>query len=75
MLKSLDKPDEELEKYSEMKKKLIVAQRAWVKFREADCAAVYAKSASGTMRTGLFIGCMQSHAEQRIKTLEAYEDQ
>jgi uncharacterized protein YecT (DUF1311 family) len=75
VLKSLDKPDEELEKYSEMKKKLIVAQRAWVKFREADCDAVYAKSASGTMRTVLFIGCMQSHAEKRIKELEAYEDQ
>lgn len=56
------------------KTKLVVAQRAWVKFREADCDAVYERHAGGTIRTVMFIGCMQSHAEQRIKALEAFAE-
>ncbi len=73
VLKSLDQPDTETELYSEMKKKLINAQRAWVKFREADCDAVFQFHASGTIRTVMHIGCMQTHAERRIQDLEEYE--
>jgi len=40
VIKSLEHPDNEVERYSEMKASLIAAQRAWVKFREADCHAV-----------------------------------
>lgn len=69
-LKSLNEPDTEIEKYSEMKQKLIQAQRAWVKFRDLDCDAVYAFHAGGTIRTVMFLGCMQRHAEQRIKALD-----
>ena len=54
------------------KKKLVKAQRAWVQFRENDCAAVYALHATGTIRTLMWIGCMQSRAEQRIAELEAF---
>ncbi|MFZ6718805.1 lysozyme inhibitor LprI family protein [Undibacterium sp. Ji49W] len=72
-LKSLDQPDTETELYSEMKKKLINAQRAWVKFREADCDAVFQRHASGSIRTIMQIGCMQTHAERRIQDLEDYE--
>ncbi len=75
VLKSLDKPDVPLEPYSEMRQSLIAAQRAWVKFREADCEAVYQKYVSGTIRTVMYIGCIQSHAEKRIKELEDYESQ
>ena len=75
VIKSLDQPDTELEKFSEMKSTLIEAQRAWVKFREADCTAVSTLHASGTIRTAMYIGCMQSHAERRIKDLEDYEKQ
>lgn len=69
-LKELSQPDSEQEDYSEMKRKLIGAQRAWVKFRELDCDAVYTFHAGGTIRTVMFIGCMQKHAERRIKDLE-----
>jgi len=54
--------------------KLVAAQRAWVRFREADCDAVYERHAGGTIRTVMYIGCMQSHAEQRIKALEAFAE-
>lgn len=73
VIKKLDKPDADGESYSEMKTSLIAAQRAWIKFRDADCKAVYTRYASGTIRTAMFIGCMQSHTEQRIRELEEYE--
>lgn len=75
IINGLSQPDTETEKYSEMKNTLISAQRAWVKFREADCNAVFTRNASGTIRTVMFIGCMQAHAERRIKDLEDYERQ
>lgn len=50
----------------------VSAQRLWVKYREADCKAVYEKYAGGTIRTVMFIGCMQNRAETRIKELEAF---
>lgn len=64
-LKSLDE-----RKATNVRKKLVQAQRAWVRFRENDCAAVYALHADGTIRTLLWIGCMQSRTEQRIRELE-----
>ncbi len=54
------------------KMKLKEAQRAWITFREADCDAVYAYNASGTIRTVMWIGCMQTHAEQRIAELNSF---
>ncbi len=75
VIRSLSGPDTELEKPSEVKSALIKAQRAWVKFREADCNAVYLKHMSGTIRTVMYIGCMQSHAEQRIKALKNFSEQ
>jgi uncharacterized protein YecT (DUF1311 family) len=65
VLKSLDDD-------KETKKALVAAQRAWVKFREADCKAVYQRSSGGTIRTVMYIGCMQNRAETRIKELEDY---
>jgi uncharacterized protein YecT (DUF1311 family) len=73
VLKGLDQPDTEMEHFSHMKESLLQAQRAWITFREANCRAAYDRNASGTMRTVIYIGCMQTHAEQRIKELEEYE--
>lgn len=72
VMKELDKPDEELEKYAEVKKKLLEAQRAWVRFRQSDCDAQYAYYMGGSMRNLVYLGCMQSRAETRIKELEEY---
>jgi uncharacterized protein YecT (DUF1311 family) len=69
VLKSLDDGGKES---AASKAKLVIAQRAWVKFREADCDAVFEKWAGGTIRTVMYLGCMQNHAEQRIKDLEDY---
>ncbi len=55
------------------KGKLVLAQRAWVKFREADCGAVYENWAGGTIRNVMYSGCMRQHAEQRIKDLEGFK--
>lgn len=68
----LEQPDTETERYSDSKRALIAAQRAWIQFREADCTAVFTRHASGTIRTAMFLGCLQHHAEQRIKDLEEY---
>ncbi|MCY0963799.1 lysozyme inhibitor LprI family protein [Parathalassolituus penaei] len=58
--------------YPEVRAKLLEGQRAWIKFREADCEAQYILHQDGTMRNLVHIGCMQSHAEQRIKSLQAF---
>lgn len=50
----------------------VAAQRAWVKFREADCKAVYEQHADGTIRTVMYLGCMQNRAETRIKELDMF---
>jgi uncharacterized protein YecT (DUF1311 family) len=50
----------------------VAAQRAWVKFREADCKAVYEQHADGTIRTVMYLGCMQNRAQTRIKELEMF---
>lgn len=52
--------------------KLVAAQRMWIKFREADCDAVFEKYAGGTMRNVAVLGCMQRRAGQRIKELDDY---
>ena len=75
VLKSLNKPDEEIVSYSEIKRGLIEAQKAWVSFRQKDCDAYFTLHASGTIRTVMYIGCMQSHAEKRIKEISEYEMQ
>ncbi|MDH0863297.1 lysozyme inhibitor LprI family protein [Mitsuaria sp. GD03876] len=57
------------------RQRLVEAQRAWVKFREADCKAVYELWADGSIRNLQFLGCMQEHAKLRIKQLEAFKQQ
>lgn len=73
VLKSLNRPDEGAMFYSEIKSKLIDAQKAWVVFRQKDCDAYLTLNASGTIRTIMYIGCMQTHAEKRIKDISEYE--
>lgn len=71
VLKSLSKPDDEI-KFSEIKRGLTEAQRAWVVFRQKDCDAYFTLHASGTIRTVMYIGCMRNHAERRTKEIEEY---
>ncbi len=72
LVKQLTQPDTATDKYSEMRQKLQAAQRAWIKFRDADCEAVYQVNASGSIRGLAALGCKRAHAEQRTKELQAY---
>ena len=56
------------------KKALVLAQRAWIKFREADCHALYELWSDGTMRDVVSLNCMRRRAEQRIKELDEFEN-
>lgn len=52
---------------------LITAERAWIKFREADCRARYDQYANGSMRTMVYLSCMKKRAEERIQSLSDYD--
>jgi uncharacterized protein YecT (DUF1311 family) len=72
VMRELSKPDQSLMTYSNIKKKVIDAQRAWVSFREKDCEAVYELNSSGSIRNIRYISCMRKHAEDRIRELKEY---
>ncbi|MBD1588256.1 lysozyme inhibitor LprI family protein [Pseudomonas typographi] len=52
--------------------KLVAAQRAWVAFRDADCAAQYQLYEGGSMRNLALLGCKQQRTEERTRTLRNY---
>lgn len=70
LVAELSLPDTEQDNYTAYRKKLLVAQRAWIAFREADCAAQH-EMASAIGHT-LLLNCKQQRAEQRIKELQNY---
>lgn len=59
------------EKNQALRQAVLEAQRAWVRFREADCRAVYTQH-GGSARNLQVIGCLQSHAEQRLRELDDF---
>jgi uncharacterized protein YecT (DUF1311 family) len=59
---------------SKLKKSFVEAQRLWVKFRKADCDTTYTFWSNGTIRGAMYLSCMTSRAEQRIKELIMYEE-
>ncbi|MFZ6874154.1 lysozyme inhibitor LprI family protein [Undibacterium sp. Di27W] len=73
VLKGMEKDYASEGNFADIKKTFINAQRAWIKFREADCDAIHEKNISGTIRTVMHISCMQARAKQRIAELEDYE--
>lgn len=48
---------------------LVDAQRAWIKYRDADCKAVYNRWKGGSIRDVMMLGCMKDRAEQRTHEL------
>ncbi|MBK3757476.1 DUF1311 domain-containing protein [Pseudomonas stutzeri] len=61
-----------MRKFHRVQEKLLIAQRAWVTFREADCAAQYEMHRSGTIRNSIYLACKEERAKQRIKELQNY---
>jgi uncharacterized protein YecT (DUF1311 family) len=51
---------------------LMDAQRAWVKYRDADCKAVYNQWKGGTIRDVMQLGCMKDRTEQRTRELKGF---
>jgi len=49
---------------------LVAAQRAWVKFRDADCHVQDRIFQNGTMRAALVGSCLKDRTEQRTKELK-----
>lgn len=72
LLKQLTQADTPQEDYTEYRKKLLTAQRAWIKFREADCDAQYEMHRTGTIRNSIYLSCKKQRAEQRINELNSY---
>lgn len=72
VIKSLSGKDSDYENAAEIKGKLVEAQRAWIKFREADCEAVRLQNQLGSIGGVMYMGCMQERAEQRVKELKAF---
>jgi uncharacterized protein YecT (DUF1311 family) len=77
VLKQMDEISREksnLADKSKLKKSFVEAQRLWVKFRKADCDTTYTFWSDGTIRGAMYLACMTSRAEQRIKELKMYEE-
>src|SRR3990167_2295394 len=72
LVKQLTQADTTQDNYTEYRKKLLIAQRAWIKFREADCDTQYAMHRSGTIQNSIYLSCKKQRAEQRIKELNNY---
>ncbi|WP_409079692.1 lysozyme inhibitor LprI family protein [Pseudomonas sp. SG20056] len=72
LVNSLSQPNTEYDNYTEYRRHLLTAQRAWIKFREADCAAQYEMHRSGTIRNSIYLACKEERAKQRIKELTNY---
>jgi uncharacterized protein YecT (DUF1311 family) len=58
--------EKEPERLRMLKTNFIQAQRAWIKFREAECKAVEAWYTRGTLQQAYYYSCMESLASKRI---------
>ncbi len=77
VLKQMDEISREPSNFADksmLKKSFVEAQRLWVKFRKADCDTTYTFWSDGTIRGSMYLSCMISRANQRIKELKVYEE-
>ena len=52
---------------------LILSQRKWIEFRDADCKAQEKVYQDGTARTAVYLECLRDRTKQRIKELDLTE--
>jgi uncharacterized protein YecT (DUF1311 family) len=52
-------------------KLLVVAQKAWIAFRDAECTFSSAANAGGSIYPMVYAGCLQHLTEARTKRLQA----
>lgn len=53
-------------------KKILISQKLWLKYREAECKAEYAVIGDGTMRNEQYFYCKASLTESREKELRDF---
>ena len=58
--------------YENARKQLVAAQRAWMQFRDNDCAAMFTLYAMGTIRTVTYLSCVIERTEQRTLELRKW---
>lgn len=56
------------------KDKLVAAQRAWIDFRDKDCAFEASVFEGGTMYGLIYTSCLTDHTEKRTKELLSFID-
>lgn len=64
--------EKEPERLRMLKSDFIQAQRAWIKFRAAECKAVEAWYVRGTLQKAYYYSCMESLASKRIDDFVAF---
>lgn len=52
------------------REKLLAAQRNWIRFRDAECAAEESVWAAGSVHTAIYLDCMRTHTVQRTNELD-----
>lgn len=57
---------------ADAKKRLVAAQRAWIAFRDAECAFQTAPSADGSMYPMLVANCKAAMTNQRLMDFKTY---
>ncbi|WP_228056019.1 lysozyme inhibitor LprI family protein [Microcoleus sp. LEGE 07076] len=55
------------------RQQLIVAQRAWISFRDGNCKFAKSEVEGGTMAPLIFNNCLQDTTKKRISELNSYE--
>ena len=70
LLIKLDNPPAGMaEHHKQAKKSVILSQRAWLRFRDQDCSAVF-DLADGTSKSSISVSCVAEHSLLRAKQLE-----
>lgn len=59
----------------QQQQKLIQAQQAWIKFKDATCAYEQAQFEGGTISTSVYFNCLTQVTQQRTKDLQRYLQQ
>ena len=74
-LKRLDRPSDEYADYQGARKALTEGQRAWVKFKKADCEVPGYLNLKGSSQSNEIVSCELKHTNNRIADLSVYSTQ
>lgn len=55
--------------YSLVRRQLVDAQLAWIRYRDLDCRAKYTLFAAGSIRHAVLLGCLLERSEERTAQL------